>query len=164
MQQPPSNLEQTVRVTQIITGAMVVGVVTFAAIAVLVVGALKAAPWGVIVSGLGAAFAVMAFVLHLVIPAVITANTGRAIRSANAGGAASDQQLYGIYVTKTITGLALLEGAAFFNIIALIVEHNWWSLAIVGGLVFWMLAMFPTQTRVAHWVETRRMHGPGEGH
>jgi hypothetical protein len=155
MSQGPTSLEQTVRVTQIITGALVMGVVTFAAIAVPAIGALNAAPNGVLVSGLGAAFAVLAFVLHLAVPAVMRASAERAV---------SDQQLYGLYLSKTIIGLALLEGAAFFNLIALMVEHNWWSLAIVGGLVLWMLALFPTRTRVSHWVEARQMQSLGEGH
>lgn len=153
MSQGPNTPEQAVRVAQIITGALVMGVVLFAGIAVLVVGALDDPADGVIVSGMGAAFAVVAFAMHLVVPSMIA----RQARTYDT------MRLYGVYQQKTIIGLALLEGAAFFNIIALIIEHNWWSLAIAGGLVFWMLAMFPTRTRVDQWVETQQMLNQTDG-
>jgi hypothetical protein len=57
-----------------------------------------------------------------------------------------------------IVGLALLEGMAFFNIIACIIEHNWWSLAIAGCLALWMLMVFPSRNRVEQWIETQRMN------
>lgn len=141
MSQQPTTSEQAVRVLQIITAAMVMGVVMFAGISVLALEALSDPPDGFLLSGMAAGFAGIAFVMHLVVPAVIAKQQARS---------ASAEQLFGVYQTKTIIGLALLEGAAFLNIVAVMVEHNWWSLAVAGGLVFWMLAMFPTQTRVAH--------------
>jgi hypothetical protein len=154
MSQTAHTPEQAVRVAQIITIALVMGVVLFGVVALLFVGALDDPADGVILSGMGAGFAVLMFVMHLVIPAQIARQQA---------GTADESQLYGVYVTKTIVGLALLEGAAFFNLVALIVEHNWWSLAIAGGLVFWMLAMFPTRTRVDHWVETQQMLNQTDG-
>ena len=148
MSQQSLNIDGVARATQIITGAMVSGVVTFGAVVVFALGALTEPPSGFIISGVGAVFSLVAFVLHLVIPSVIAAQQSHG---------ANKQQLYGIYLQKTIVGLALLEGAAFFNLIACIVEHNWWSLAIAGGLCFWMLAMFPTRTKIEHWAETQQM-------
>ena len=54
-----------------------------------------------------------------------------------------------------IVGLALLEGAAFFNIIAYMIAGHIWSLGIVAGLVVIMLLSFPTRGRVAFWIEDR---------
>ncbi len=153
MSQQTSNLEQTVRGMQIITAALVLGVVVFAAIAVFVVGAMNEESSGVIVSAVGLVWSALAFVMHLVVPAIMTRQLSR-------GG--NREQLYGAYRAKTIVGLALLEGAAFFNIVALIIEHNWWSLAIAGGLVFWMLSAFPSTTKVEHWVETQLMQSGAE--
>lgn len=151
MSQQPPNLEQTVRTLQIITLAMVTGVLLFAGIVVFLQLTQDAGPnaaTGVIISTLGAGFAVAAFVMHLVVPSLIARQQARS---------ASDEQLYEVFQSKTIIGLALLEGAAFFNLVAGMVEQQWWSLAVAGGLVFWMLTMFPTQTRVAQWVETQQM-------
>ena len=124
------------------------GVLMFAGIAVVGVGALQEPPKSPLISLIGGGFAVVAFVLHLVVPALVAKQQ---IRTSGEDG------LHGVFQSKTIVGLALLEGAAFLNIVALIVEHNWWSLAIAGGLVFWMLAMFPTRTRVTQWIETQQM-------
>jgi len=148
MSQQPPTLAQIVRGTQILTVALTIGVVGFMAIAVVVGGALDNSPSGVLISGIAAGYTVIAFVLHLVIPSMIAGQH----RSD-----ASDEQLGSLFQRQTIVSVALLEGAAFFNIIACMIEHNRWSLAVAGGLVFWMLARFPTQTRVEHWVETRRI-------
>jgi hypothetical protein len=67
---------------------------------------------------------------------------------------------WSVYRGRQIVGRAMLEGAGFFNTIAFIVDQNWWSLAIVGLLVFWMLMTFPTRTRVEQWIETQRMLNP----
>lgn len=140
--------QPTIKMMQIIAASLVVGVVAFALIAVFVVGALDEPPESMLISAIAAGFAAVVFVLHLVIPPLVISQQARAARG---------EQLYGVYLTKMILGLALLEGAAFFNIVAALIEHNWWSLAIAGGLAFWMLALFPTRTRVDHWIETQQM-------
>ena len=145
--------EQRIVATQIITIALVMGVVVFGLVSVLAVGALSEPPDGQFLSVFALVFTGINFVLHLILPNRI-ADWG-SNQEANPNADAND--LLGIFQTKTIIGLALLEGAAFFNLIACIVEHNWWSLAIVGALVFWMLAMFPTKTRVLQWIETKQM-------
>lgn len=141
-------MDQTVRTLQIITGAMVMGVILFAVVAIVVTGGPNIPSSGIILSTVAAAWAVVAFLLHLVVPSIIASQRVRAVGA---------DQLHSVYFTKTIIGLALLEGAAFFNLIALMLEHNTWSLAITGGLLFWMLGMFPTRTRVDQWVETKLM-------
>jgi hypothetical protein len=52
---------------------------------------------------------------------------------------------------------ALCNGGGFANLIAYLVAGQWWSLAIAGGLWLVMLAMFPTRTKVEHWLENRRI-------
>lgn len=151
MSNPITTPEQAVRVMQILAGALVMGVVMFAVVAVILIGALNQPPQGMILSVFGAVFASSTFVMHLIVPNLMAAK-------AAAAAPPDEASLYPVYQTRMIVGLALLEGAAFFNIIATIVEHNWWSLAVAGVLVFWMLAMFPTTTRVKHWVEAQRLN------
>lgn len=148
MSEQPVNLDQAVRTLQIITAAMVMGVVLFAVVAVVVIGALSDLPDGVIISTIAAGWTVVAFGLHLIVPSLIAKQQL---------GSVEPQQLPRLYLTKNIIGLAILEGAAMFNVIAVVLEHNAWSLALTGGLLFWMLAMFPTRTRVEQWVETQLM-------
>jgi len=53
--------------------------------------------------------------------------------------------------------VGLLEGAAFFNLVTYMAGGMWWSLAFALGLILWILMLFPTRTRLRHWIETRRL-------
>lgn len=65
------------------------------------------------------------------------------------------EELLGGYQTQMIVSAALLEGAAFFNTIAYMIEQQWWSLATVGVVVVAMLQKFPTARSLEHWVRTQ---------
>jgi hypothetical protein len=148
-QQQPTP-ETLIRGMQIIAAALPLGVIVFALVAVVGTGALAQPPSGNIVSLVGVVVAAGAFVAHLVLPNLI------AQRAANV-----PQQLpaelkpYGEYQLRMIIKLALLDSAAFFNVVAAMVEHNWWSLGIAGLLVGWMLTNFPTRGRVERWIAER---------
>ncbi len=145
------NFETRVRVLQIITFALVMGVVMFGAVVVLLLRALEPPAATPVISGIAAGFAVFAIVLHVVLPKIIVRNT-----LANQGPKANPESLLNVYQTQHIIALALLEGAAFFNLVATILEHHVWSIAVAVALVMIMLSRFPTQTRRAQWLETQR--------
>lgn len=149
MSQPSPTPETVVRSAQIITLALVAGVVVFAGVAVLVVGALSQPPSGSIISLIGAGLTVMQLGLAFIVPDHM-ARLGSATQSQ----LSAEVRPYGAFLTRHIIRLALLEGAAFFNVIAAIIEHHWWSLGIAGLLVGWMLMQFPTRERVEHWIAT----------
>lgn len=146
-------IDTEVKILRIITLMLVLGVTTFGLIVVFAMGALNpanAAPAGQLtMSYLGAAFAAIVFVLHMIIPNIIA---GQSILNGNA----SVSSMLNVYRSRTIVALALLEGGAFMNLIALMMEHQWWSLAIAGGLVFWMLARFPTRYMIENWLEPQQ--------
>jgi len=132
---------------QIIALSLPAGVIVFAMIAVFVVGALNQPPTGMLISLFAVGFAFVAFVMHLVMPQLIARRSSllqMTVREA--------QRPYMVYQAQMIVKLALLEGAAFFNVICLMVEHNWWSLGIAGLLVGSMLTQFPTRERVERWI------------
>ncbi|QDU39419.1 hypothetical protein Mal4_37640 [Maioricimonas rarisocia] len=140
--------EERIRVMQIITLAMVAGVVMFGVVAVLIVGALDEPSESQFISLFAVGVTGLMFGLHLFVPEIV---------ARQAAASAGSLDWYQVYQVRTIVGLALLEGAAFFNIVACILEHNWWSLAVAGGLVFWMLARFPTRSGVEQWIETQKV-------
>lgn len=140
----------TARLLQIITIAMIVGVVVFGCVVVFAFGALRQPPQGSMLSLGGIGFAVVAFVMHILVPAFIVKQT-----IPRTGGETA--ALCGLFLSKTIVATALLEGAAFFNLIALMMEHNWWSLAVAGGLLLWMASQIPNVVRIGHWVEAKQM-------
>ena len=137
---------------QIIAAALPLGVIVFALVAVLALGALAQPPSGSIVSLMGVIFAASAFVGHLVLPNLMAS---RAVATQQL--LPTDLQPYGAYQTRMIMKLALLEGAAFFNVTCTVIEHNWWSLGIAGLLVGWMLTNFPTSGRVERWIAEQGM-------
>jgi hypothetical protein len=146
-------LDLRLKQLRIITGALIAGVFFFG-IVVVATGSLNQPPNGQTVSLMGAAGAAIQFVLYLIVPSVI---------ARKAGGFSSDPKsttsLLNIYQTKHVIGLALLEGAAFFNLVCCMVEHNLWSAGIVIALVLIMLGSWPTQTRMLQWIETQQMSG-----
>jgi hypothetical protein len=52
-----------------------------------------------------------------------------------------------------IAGAALFEGAAFFLLVAYLVERSPWSLAAAIVMIIGVALHFPTQQRVADWIE-----------
>ncbi|MFO1093547.1 MAG: hypothetical protein U0992_09580 [Planctomycetaceae bacterium] len=135
---------------QIIALSLPAGVIVFAMIALFVVGALNQPPTGMFISLFAVAFAFAMFAMHLVMPQLI------ASRASHLQIAIPESlRPYGVYQAQMIVKLALLEGAAFFNVICSIIEHNWWSLGIAGLLVGWMLTQFPTRDRVERWIATQ---------
>lgn len=69
-------------------------------------------------------------------------------------------RLLGLFQTRTITAMAMLEAPAFLAGIAHMTEGRWEPLAMIGFLVVVMLATFPTESKFQAWVETCRDQSP----
>ena len=68
------------------------------------------------------------------------------------GDASHVSRIMGIYQTRLITSLALLEAAAFFNLVAYMIEGQVVNVAVALVLLVLMLIQFPSRTRTEHWV------------
>lgn len=136
---------------RIIAGALVFGVVTFAAVAIVL--RLDDPPAAAMtISLMAAAFAAAVTVVRQIVLSLFSGGTG-----ASEGGGTSGA--LALYQTRMVLGLALLEGAAFFNLVAYLLEGHWWSLAVTAGLVALMLSAFPTRGRLTQWVADREQLG-----
>lgn len=142
-----------VRGMQVIAGALLLGVLTFAAIAVFLVqfGSMPLHDGHPIVSMIMAGFAFIQLIAAGVVPPLVG--------QVSIGATISD--LIMTYRTRLILRYALCEGGCFANLVAYIVEGQWWTLAIVAALVFVLLTMFPTRTSLEHWIETQQMMSEG---
>jgi hypothetical protein len=150
--------DSLIRTMQIIAGALIGGVTIFAATAVLETGALDQPSAGQTLASIAAGAVLLVMVPFMVIPGYFSASaTNTEIDETLSHEHSELFEHCGVYQTRMIIRFALLEGVAFFNTVALIAEHNWWSLAIVGVLVMAMLAMFPTRTKVEYFVEQQQM-------
>lgn len=56
------------------------------------------------------------------------------------------------FQTRLIVRAALLEGAAFFNLIAFMIERQTWSFGIAGALAAINLSTFPSRDSVLYWI------------
>ena len=73
--------------------------------------------------------------------------------SMGAGGAAGSA--VGLFQTRLIVRLATLEGAAFLNLVALLIEDWWPCWLMVGALLIAMLTEVPTARKLRRFVEAR---------
>lgn len=161
---PPKRL----RVMQIIAGALLLGVLTFLAIALFLVSGRPQGAAGGTADGLPviSVLAVMLLVvdapLAFVVPSFLMRSAVRRIASgawqappgSDPAAFASDAaKLLTVRQTALIIGLALLEGVAFFACIAYLLEAQPFVLAVVLVAVALMLVNFPTEGRVRAWLE-----------
>jgi hypothetical protein len=146
-----ATLAAQARVLQIIVFAMVSGVVIFGGF-LIVTGSLQKPPEGTLLSYAAVGFSFVALVLHVVIPAAI-----ERAAIANQPVGSGPEALLGVYFTRTIIAAALLEGAAFLTLVAVMIEHQPWILGATAVLIVLMLLQFPSRTRMEHWLESRLM-------
>jgi hypothetical protein len=174
---PPSDgsddIDALTRTCQIIVAALIMGVIFFLAIVLVVVppfankgNGLPANLITYLALGIGAANLVLSFV----VPGLVTANGRRQIarevpaktndaeKPLRLVDATSDTpRLAILYQTQLIIGAALLEGAAFFNGIAFMLERQPITLFACVVLLVAMAWRMPTSDRVNAWIDGQAM-------
>jgi hypothetical protein len=150
MQPPdqPADKSALLRSIQIIAGAMIVGVLAGAGVTLLILGGESMFETTGVVASLAGALSLLAVVVCAVVPLNVRSPQG-------APDSSRELSLYTAYQTRMIARYGILEGAAFVNIVAAIMEQQAYSLAIVGLIALVMLAMFPTRGRLERFVKTQ---------
>jgi hypothetical protein len=163
-------LARVTRTMQIIVGALAGGVVMFF-VAVLVITSDNPPkpPDTPILSYMAVAAALAAILVATLFPGLVLRSQRQAILNGKPaleagpkGGqplSEAEQQLMpflGGYQTALIIRSAILEGAAFFCLIAYMQEGQLWSLVCAGVLLLFVLAGMPTRSRVEDAVERER--------
>lgn len=168
-------LAATTRVLRIIVGVMTAGLLFFLAVATFVgappgrrAGAPQqqrpeALPVISVIAFVGAATVVP---LALVVPGIVVDSARKAIAAGtwrpaqgptapapDAPGATDAQKLTQVYVTRTIVGAALTEGAAFLAIMAYFLEGKPYALALAVALIAGVALWFPRPGSAEAWVE-----------
>ena len=132
------------RTMQIIATARVPGPAVFAAVVLATFQGASAALE--LLGKIGLGVAAVTIVMSVIVPGMI----------GTLKETSSTQQYLGVYQTRLITKLALLEGAAFINIVALQAEQSWWSLGMAGFVVILMIAGFPTRSKIEFWTQSQK--------
>lgn len=147
---------------QIIAGALMSSVVFFTFIVLITTQGKFDGNIGVITM-VGLIFSGLATINHVVIPKlIVTTQLRQAAASLTTEATNADKinKLLSIYRTGMIVALAMLEGAGFLSLVALMIEHHVVSLAATGFLFLMMVVRFPTRNRVQWWVadELRKLN------
>jgi hypothetical protein len=156
--EPETNIGPRVRTMQVIAGALITGVLLFAAITVIL-GAWNQPEQEGVIKYVGIGLILAETIPFVIVPQIITPDRLAQTFENQSRRLNPVDLLLQTYQTRMIVRFALVEGAAFLNLIAFMTEHAKWSLAIAGGLVLVMLVIFPTRTKVAHWLEAEQVRG-----
>ncbi len=145
----PVSPESVGRTAMIIAGALIQGVLIFAVVAYFIGKGEPVQP--PMISFIGAGTAVMMVVMRFILPTIIV--NGAKVKLKEAGDSDLMSQLASLYVTKTVVGMAVLEAGAFLNLVAYIVEKQFWSYGPVAFLLLVMAISFPSQGQFESWAE-----------
>lgn len=149
------SISKQVKTMQIIWFALIAGVGTFSGVAIFLHPEVPAA--NLVLSRFLLFFAPMSVVMSFVVPGMIGRSAVKQslpeLQSADAEVAYPRLAVF--YQTSLIVALALLEGAAFFALMAYQLEGVWWTLLVAAVLGFFMLLHFPTVGRVEAWCRTQ---------
>lgn len=158
--------DKVLRIMQIIAGALIAGVVSFAGVACFFVfgqqgGAAGAIPKNAPVMHIAIGFAVVAVVISFVLSNLIAASGVKGVAKLTSDGTSTGPKelfgrLLGVAQTRMILAMAPIEGAAFFNGIAFIITKSLVALGVMGALLLIMSIHFPTKMKLARWLEDQQ--------
>ena len=106
---------------------------------------------------LAVGFAVVALVASLTASTIVANQSLRTVETA--GGQISTAKYFEILQTRVIIRAAILEGAAFFCLVAYMSTRLWWTFATALVLVAVMAFFFPTRGGFDNWVRDQRELG-----
>ena len=161
--------DKALRIMQIIAGALIAGVLSFAGVAsVIVLGqapVVKPAGQPEVVNhvlpliAIGVVF--LNGILSFIVPNLISRFGVKGVGKMIEDGSLTDPKellgrLLSVAQTKTIVALALVEGAAFFVLIVVIVAKSFVLMGVVCASFCFMTAHFPTKLKLARWLEEQQ--------
>lgn len=137
---------------QVIGGGLLMGCVFFGALTLFMNGISEELYEGAgLLTYLGVGIAGLAFVGSFVIPMMIGRRQGESL-----------DDWIGVFRSKMVVGMALCEGATFFNLIAYFIDEQLMSLGIAVLLMVRLVSQTPTAGGLESWV-TERMRSVEQG-
>ncbi|HCO25028.1 MAG: hypothetical protein CME31_03700 [Gimesia sp.] len=157
---PQITLQQRQMMMTVIWLALIMGVVTFG-IVVTFIGLKEEPGKGLpVITYLGMGLAALMLVLRMFLPNMIARNQFKqAMQEARKEGNQDEEQMLGIFyqifMVRMIIGLALLEGAAMINLVAVMVENQKLAFIPVAILLLVMIASMPTKSKLDGWIRNQ---------
>jgi hypothetical protein len=142
-------LRQALRPMQIIVATLAFGVVSFFVVTLFIGshGGGNGPDSNHIVTYVGMGFAIVGAIVWIILRDLIARQSRKSVL------AGDTRRLATVYQTRLIISCALLEGIAFLNLVAYLIEHQRMSLVIAGAYLVILLNQFPTLNRLENWVE-----------
>jgi hypothetical protein len=156
-------LKSVILPMQMIVGALAAGVLSFAVVLMIInpgqADAVELDPLtlSLIAAGVAAVAIVMSFLVPMLLAGAArqTIVDGKASSTlpqpSNPEAVGDVAPLAGMFLTRLIIGAALLEGAAFFNLVAFWIERQIYSLALAGVILVLILLRIPTLAGLTDW-------------
>ncbi|MDG1893371.1 MAG: hypothetical protein P8J37_00530 [Fuerstiella sp.] len=155
--QPTLDRVQSVRALKIITFALVSGVLTFMGVALAINrGAIDGEPK--IMSWIGIGMAGLMIVNHLVLPNIVARAASNRVNAEgfhDADEATKFSLVFPAFQTRHIVASAMLEFAAFMNLLFYLLTAYVGNLAAASVLVVVLALRFPTVSAAEFWVQDR---------
>ena len=154
-----SALTVYVRTSQIITSALIIGVVTFMAITLLIVPIKDINQQLSIFALVGLLFALFAAAVSIIVPRIVRQGAARQLAEQLQGqkklvdDQATILECGKHFQTSNVLRCALLEGACFLNLVFFMVDHSLVSMGVAAALILLIATGFPTSGRVVDWIE-----------
>lgn len=148
-------LEKQLRTMPIIAQALITGVIGFLAVAWFIKSDPDPDAGTPMMTYMAAGFALINLSVRAVMMGVIPKEQIKLQRQYITDSEEGRKRLAVIYQTRMIIGMALLEGSAFFAIIAWISESNDLALGVIGFILVVMIMSFPFKQRVLDWIEVK---------
>jgi hypothetical protein len=150
----------SIRTPRIVVTAMAMGVLAFLVVVLMLPP--RADRGEPLVAYIAVAFAVVALAASMALSKMVAKKSVQRILAERASvaddrfqGGVNDQtldKLLGVFSTKLIIYCALLEGGAFFNLVAYLIDGQVINLYAVGALLVMMAIGFPTLGGAEDWI------------
>lgn len=144
--------QASIRTCQIITVALIVGLLFFGAIAVYHVADSPVNRNENTITMVALGVIAVTLLARRIVLSKIDDRTIHRIARHETTASSLPEFLQG-YQTRTIVGMALLEGPGFIAGVAYMIEGRWIAMAAMGFQILIMLAAFPTEGKFRRWDE-----------
>jgi hypothetical protein len=161
-----TRLSAHLRIMRILVIALAMGILTFLVVAIVVrqQDPNQPVPDPPIFTLTGLGFAGLQLILQAVIPGLVATRLRRQLAAGNwprlqmSAPVPMDDvgKLCMLYQTRLIVGAALVEGAAFFLLIAYLLEGQIVALAAAAVMLALVLVRFPTQAGLESWLSDQQ--------
>lgn len=146
---------QRVRTMQVISVALMMGVLIFTGVTLLMRLRPGAEPPAAnpVLSYVAVAATIIAVIARSLMMSMTVQGSVKELLKTKRADDLEPIDLFSIYQVRMIVGAAQLEGAAFFVLVSYMTDGQLWSMGLVVALLAMMAATFPTFERVQVWAE-----------